>query len=218
MIISSAHIFAKQITSGISPLPDNVYFDGGRFNPIYVGNDFDFNDSIIVRDSFSDAQWDAMHATQYINARKVLQAVGTTASAWTIDNGELVLRQENPYSSTSNSMSMVFLPIAVPREKIVPYTTRMNVTISQSGLASGQSESTLARDLIRKGAYNSSYLDWVDALQIGPSGNTSGYVDKWCDYFPIDDPTTSDPIYFGIYVAKFEEVRIKKMWLTGLAT
>ena len=44
MIMSSAYIFGRQISAGETPppLPANVYFENGVFNPLYIPDGFDF--------------------------------------------------------------------------------------------------------------------------------------------------------------------------------
>lgn len=46
MTFSSAYLFARQITAGEVPLPDNVYFDAGRFNLNIIPDGFDFANNI----------------------------------------------------------------------------------------------------------------------------------------------------------------------------
>lgn len=48
MTYSSAYLFAKQLTAGQSPDPpigEGVYFENGRFNPLYVPQGFDFHNN-----------------------------------------------------------------------------------------------------------------------------------------------------------------------------
>lgn len=217
MNISSAYIYGKQISSSLSPLQDNVYFDTGRFNPIYVGENFSFNDSSIHKDSFDESSWSATHDTTYINAKKVIQALGTNADPWTVQGGDLMCSQSNPFVSYNASTSMVFLPITLAKEKIIPYTTKMYALIKQSGLSSSSSadNATRMREYLTNDYYGE--LQSVAVVQVGPRGNTDGYVEYWSSFFPLDY-MASDPTYFGIYFYGFSEVCIKKIWFTDLNT
>lgn len=46
MQIEKAYLFGKQISGGIQPLPDNVYYDAGRFNTSIIPSGFDFENNI----------------------------------------------------------------------------------------------------------------------------------------------------------------------------
>lgn len=217
MTISSAYIFAKQIKAGEVPMPANVYFEDGAFNPVWVGNNFDFTDSKVVKDVFSDAEWAARHSGSYITARKVIHAVGSAADPWMIENGDLVFKQ-TAFVSYNESMSEVFLPINLALSQIDPYVTRMYASIMQTDIQSGADNATRSRQC---------YLDYptMDALevsntgQIGPSRATDGYEENWCELFPTIETWSQDvPCYFSLRADGYKEIRIKKIWFTDLKT
>lgn len=217
MIISSAYMFARQITAGEVPMDENTYFENGVFNPIWVGENFDFNDSGLVRDSFWYAEGDARHYSQYISARKVVHAVGTSANPWTIEGGELVFRQD-AFISYNASSAEVFLPIYLSLSKINPYVSRMYATIMQTDYQSGAEKATLSKHC---------YYDYptMDAIEISSTGGispsrvTEGYEEKWCELFPQIETWSQDvPSYITLYTDGYKEVRIKKIWFTDLNT
>ena len=217
MQIEKAYLFARQITVGEVPMDQNTYFENGVFNPVWVGDNFDYTDSDIVRGSYWDVQYDAMHYSSYIAAHKVVHAVGNLANPWFIEDGDLVFRQ-SAFSSFNDNTSEVFLPINLALSQINPYVTRMYVLIMQTDLLNASYKTTHSRHC---------YYDYptMDAIEVSSTGQTSpsrvtdGYEDYWCDLFPQIETWSQDiPSYISVYTNGYKEVRIKKIWFTDLNT
>lgn len=214
MTISSAYIFGKQLTSIEPPMPDNVYFDGGRFNPIFVGENFDFNDSDIKHgNTYNEARTAANYDRDYISAHKVIQAMAPNSGEWIIENGELVRKMTSPYTSSDVNASCVFLPITIATSQLVAYTTKINVTIAQTD-ESGWDENATYEILVLD-AWNE--LDRVLQGAIS-QGGTYSYIDYSADMWRRTDPTLPPPYYIVFYASALKEVRIKKIWFTDLNT
>ena len=215
MTISSAYIFGKQLKSIDPPMPDDVYFENGRFNPLYVGNSFNFNDSDIKRDSYDAARIAALNDRDFINAHKVIQAVGTNSAEWIIEDGELVRKMTSPYTSSDDNASCVFIPINIATSQLIAYQTKINVSIQQTDVDSPQYDNTKYEIYILD-SWND--LDRVMMGDIGPSGTSSGYVNYAAEMWRRSDPTYPPPYYIVFYASAIKEVRIKKIWFTDLNT
>lgn len=214
MNISSAYIFAKQIKAIDVPMPADVYFEDGRFNPLYVGSSFDFTDSDIKRgNTYDEARTAANYARDYISAHKVIQAMAPNSGEWIIENGELVRKMTSPYTSSDDNASCVFLPITIATSQLVAYTTKINVTIAQTD-ESGWDEDTRYEILVLD-AWND--LDRVLQGAIS-QGGTYSYIDYSADMWRRTDPTLPPPYYIVFYASALKEVRIKKIWFTDLNT
>ena len=51
MIMSSAYIFGRQISAGgPQPMPEEVYFENGVFNPAHIPNGFNFSNNCLYID------------------------------------------------------------------------------------------------------------------------------------------------------------------------
>lgn len=214
MIISSAYVFAKQINAIDVPMPADVYFEDGRFNPLYVGSDFNFTDSDIKHgNTYDEARNAARYDRDYISAHKVIQAMAPNSGEWIIENGELVRKMTSPYTSSDDNASCVFLPITISTSQLIAYTTKINVTIAQTD-ESGWDENTTYEILVLD-AWND--LDRVLQGAIS-QGGTYSYIDYSADMWRRTDPTLPPPYYIVFYASALKEVRIKKIWFTDLNT
>jgi len=214
MNISSAYIFAKQIKAIDVPMPADVYFENGRFNPLYVGSGFDFTDSDIKRgNTYYEARTAAMSDGDYISAHKVIQAMAPNSGEWIIENGELVRKMTSPFTSSDDNASCVFLPIIIATSQLIAYTTKINVTIAQtdeSGWAAYTTYEILVLDARNE----------LDRVMMGSisQGGTYTYIDYSADMWRRTDPTLPPPYYIVFYASELKEVRIKKIWFTDLNT
>lgn len=118
MEIKKAFVFARNITPNEPPVPPldaGVYFENGRFNPLYVPQGFDFNNNklVLVTDSqtresywnlggrFNNGEW-ADHFDD--GTTFILKTPNAGNRDWKIENGKLVYDIDSANSLVINSL------------------------------------------------------------------------------------------------------------------
>lgn len=120
MRLSSGYIFAKQISAGgTPPVPDNVYFENGVFNPNLVPTGFDFENNEAIyyyRDDWGRLIWDGDYHDDAVNgtiARLKIDPDSMQDEKWVLTNNSLQFvheRSQDP-SASGDIGEVLFLPV-----------------------------------------------------------------------------------------------------------
>lgn len=203
MIISSAYMFAKQITAGEAPMPDNVYFENGNFNPLYVGDDFVFPTDA-VRGQYSTIMLDNRIKPYMINDLP-FQTAGEPAPIWTIENGVLVRSLSTPASNNELSCAL-YIPTNL-RQSIYTARTTCMFEMQLEGWDGENSEPWFIAYQVddRTTGANTRLL----YRNIGDAGNTSGYENRSA----LMGSVGANLDYIGIQASSdYSKVSIRKIW------
>lgn len=132
MIISSGHLYAKQISAGEAPsMPDNVFFENGVFNRKYIPQGFDFaNNTYDINNPTSyDYPEDATYPADKIDTGTIFELFGHSNSAvagerWTMEDGCITYRHNPPAGSSSSrrySERSIVIPIVNALDFLADY-------------------------------------------------------------------------------------------------
>lgn len=125
MIISSGHLFAKQISGDTPPVPptppmdQNVYFEDGYFNPLLVPSGFNFASKRMVLTSdastsssyfslaqrFRGGEWSSRFDD---GTTSLIKTPSAGTQDWKIEDGKLVYEHNHANGDVFHS---VFLPV-----------------------------------------------------------------------------------------------------------
>lgn len=204
MIMSSAYIFGRQISpGGIPPMAEDIYFENGRFNPLYVGNDFVFPTDV-VRGQYSTIMLDSRINPYMIN-NLPFQTAGEPAPIWTIENGVLVRSLSTPGSSNQLSCA-VYIPTNL-RQSIYTARTTCMFEMQLEGWDGKNSEPWFIAYQVNDRTTGAKTR--LLYRNIGDAGNTSGFENRYA----VIGSVGANLDYIGIQASPdYSKVSIRKIW------
>lgn len=124
MIISSAHLFGKQIKAELPPLAPNVYFEAGRFNPDLAYSNTGFDNQVITRGNDFNNYNNGGGMVVYniikdqIGNGKIFQFLGPNAGVFQLNGNSIVCDITNPnldeLARFSTDFGLLYLPVRLP--------------------------------------------------------------------------------------------------------
>lgn len=123
MIISSAHLFGKQIKAEMPPLAQNVYFEAGRFNPVLAYDNTSFSYESITRGDFNDFNNGGRFVVYNIikddlASGKIFQFLGQNAGEFQLNGNSIVSDIANPNldgeTRLGTDFGLLYLPVRLP--------------------------------------------------------------------------------------------------------
>lgn len=116
MQIKKAYLFGRQLSGGAAPMPDNVYFDAGKFNLNLIPDGFDFANNIqrfpigaagqgetrIMQYGFFD---------QYVKTGSILAAYGGGGCEFVLTSEGMEHIYEQGYYPSNYFWTSYFLPV-----------------------------------------------------------------------------------------------------------
>ena len=124
MIISSAHLYGKQIKAEMPPLAQNVYFEAGRFNPNLAYDNTGFNNESITRGSDFNDYNNGGGMVVYniikdqIGNGKIFQFLGPNAGEFQLSGDSIVCDIANPNADLmtrfNTDFGLLYLPVRLP--------------------------------------------------------------------------------------------------------
>lgn len=189
-----------EIINHTTPMPDNVLFENGMFNSLYVGDNFTFPTDV-VRGQFNTIMLDDRIKPYMIN-NLPFQAAGELAPLWTIENGMLVMNLEP--SSDNRLQCAVYIPIDLRRFN---NWVSCGFEISLEGWIGGNAVPYFsAQQVTNKETGDHNRLIYQT---IGEAGNTSGFETR---YIAISKSNIDNLDYIGIQSSqKYSKISIKKI-------
>lgn len=190
-----------EIINHTEPMSDDVLFENGMFNPLYVGNNFTFPTDV-VRGQFSTIMLDDRIKPYMIN-NLPFQAAGEPAPLWTIENGMLVMNLAEPVSSNELQCA-VYIPVDLRR-----FGNQVSCLfeISLEGKIGGNAVPYfVAYQVTNKETGDHSRLIYQT---IGEAGNTSGFERRGV---AISKLNIDNLDYIGIQSSsRYSKISIKKI-------
>lgn len=226
MIISSAYIFAKQITAWNPPLADNVLFENGTFNKNLSYSDVGMDNQIITvgQNGFATdgfANWGNMTTDgtlfttvkDYFHTGKMFQFLGPNAGTFVIEGGNLVSETANPNPDSGTRYDTDCGSILIP--------TNLTGTTYSKLFAEVEFAGDCFIDQYGKSVYVAQVTQWIDYDQTVRNKMVSKQY-KYAEYTPVgvtievecDNGTFDlDAMYVGIQtMAAYTKTIVKKIW------
>ena len=211
MIISSAHIFAKQITGRVPRPTGNVYFEGGQFNETLAYSNTDFATKTIYRDDFlffnnygGAVAYDLIKNN--IGDGKIYEFLGTNAAEFLLGGSSIKADLTNPNldptTRFNSDFGVVFLPVRLPANTYTKLCARFKMTDKIDDIWSAHLYTNVASTSLNK---------FINGVYV--YGSTSSVVSGVAFDLQTDSGTWSDSSpYIGIATGSYEHVEIEKIW------
>lgn len=210
MIISSAYIFGKQIKSITPPIPANVYFENGQFNPDLAYSNTSMNNMQITRGDYNDYNnggGSLIFNLLYPNEGdgKIHQFLGTNAGEYEISGGNIVCNLTNPSQSSSRfgtDYGAIWMPLRMPENTYTKLYMRCKLSNRVDPDSRYAINAFMARPLPEYTKYNESryVYDWGDVVDVAFDLEVRNGT--WYDTFT----------YIGVSTGLFEHSEVQKIW------
>lgn len=211
MIISSAHIFAKQITGRVPRPTGNVYFEGGQFNEELAYSNTDFATKTIYRDDFiffnnygGAVAYDLIKNN--IGDGKIYEFLGNNAAEFLLSGSNIVADLTDPNLDTNTRFNtdfgVVFLPLRLPAGTYTKLCATFKMTDKIDNIWSAHLYTNVASTSLNKFINGVYVYGSASAVVPGEEFTLETTDGSWSDASP----------YIGIATGSFEHVEIKKIW------
>lgn len=210
MIISSAHLFGKQIKAELPPLAPNVYFEAGRFNPDLAYSNTGFDNQVITRgedsaDYNNGGRWVVYNIIKDdLTSGKIFQFLGPNAGEFQMSDGNIVNNIATPNTDIETrwhtDFGLLYLPVRLPANTYTKLCGRFKLH-DEIGDAFNI-HMYVAKYSEMYGMYTQIWVyDYGDTVDVA---------------FDLETNTTSlrwdDAPYIGINVGNCKTTTIEKLW------
>lgn len=210
MIISSAHLFGKQIKAEMPPLAPNVYFEAGRFNQNLAYDNTGFNNESITRGSDFNNYNNGGGMVVYniikddLASGKIFQFLGPNAGEFQLSGNNIVCDIANPNTDIATRLStdfgLLYLPVRLPANTYEKLCGRFKLH-------------DIVGDAFNIHMYVAKYSEMYGMYTQIWAYDFSDTVDV---AFDLETNTTSlnwdDAPYIGIAVGNCKTTTIEKIW------
>lgn len=211
MNISSAYIFAKQITGNVPKPTGNVYFENGQFNEQLAYSNTDFATKTVYRDNFilfnnygGEAAYNMIKNN--IGDGKIYEFLGTNAAEFLLSRNNIVADLTDPNLDTdtrfSTDFGAVFLPLRLPANTYTKLCTTFKMTDKIDNIWSAHLYTNVASTSLNRFINGVYTYGSASAVVPGTEFTLETTDGSWSDASP----------YIGIATGSFEHVEIKKIW------
>lgn len=214
MNISSAYIFGKQLQSITPPIPANVYFENGQFNPDLAYENTSMNNMQITRGDYNDYNmgWGGDLIYSMIHADegngKIYQFLGANAGEYEISGGNIVCNIANPNTDSQTRFGTdygaIWLPLRLPQNTYSHMFGRFKLSNRVDQEERYAIDMFMARPVPEYSRYNSSeyVYNWGDTVDV--AFDIEANQGTWFD----------TATYIGISTGLFKNSEILKIWFT----
>lgn len=221
MTFSSAYLFARQITGGESPLPDNVYFDAGRFNLNIIPDGFDFANNVQRFPIGAAGQGETTimqngYFNQYVKTGAILASYGGGGEEFTLAQSDMEHIYDQGYYPSNYFWTSYFLPVEKDMWNTGLTKVCANIAISTVGktdtdyMAFNMAGVYHDPDYDTRQGYIYMFPRWVDVWQQYTETLTEQTVKA--DFSEMFDFNGSELIYILIRVPSSGTYIIRKIW------
>lgn len=209
MIISSAYVFAKQITGHVPKPTGNVYFEGGQFNEQLAYSNTSFSSKTVYRDDFilfnnygGETAYNLIKDN--IGDGKIYEFLGTNAAEFLLSGSNIVADLTNPNLDSNTRFStdfgVVFLPVRLPANTYTKLCATFKMSDKIDNVWSGH--------LYTNRVFNARFINAAYVY-----GSASAVVDGEPFSLTTESGSWNDGSpYIGIATGSFEHVEIQKIW------